>query len=291
MSIEIYSLIFASVAFFGLAVVAFLMHAIGRVKVDNEKAAAIAAAIRGGAMTFLSAEYKIIAVAIVCVGAFITFWAQNTTAAVVFACASIISMITGYIGMRAATSANVRTALAAKNKGEHAAFMIAFFGGGVMGFAVASFGLAGLGALFYLYYGRPDFAMILTSFALGCSLVAFFARIGGGIYTKSADVGADLVGKVEAGIPEDDPRNPAVIADNVGDCVGDTAGMGADIYESYVGALVAAMILALDAFPGEISYISLPLILAAIGLICSLIGLLSNLVPKFEPAAMLRNAG
>jgi K(+)-stimulated pyrophosphate-energized sodium pump len=291
MSITMYSLIVAKVAIFGLAVVAFLMHSIGRVKVDNEKASRIADAIRGGAMTFLSAEYKIIAIAVLCVAAFLAFWAGNVTASIVFACASVLSMLTGYIGMRAATSANVRTALAAKNKGEHAAFMMAFFGGGVMGFAVASFGLVGLGTLFYLYYGRTDFAMILTSFALGCSLVAFFARIGGGIFTKSADVGADLVGKVEAGIPEDDPRNPAVIADNVGDCVGDTAGMGADIYESYVGALVAAMILALDAFPGQIQYVSLPLMLASIGLIGSLVGLMSNLVIKCAPAAMLRNAG
>src|SRR5579872_6239767 len=291
MSITMYSLILAKVAIFGLAVVAFLMHSIGRVKIDNEKASHIAQAIAGGAMTFLRAEYKIIAVAVVCVMAFLAFWAGNVTAAMVFACGSLLSMLTGLIGMRAATSANVRTALAAKNKGEHAAFMMAFFGGGVMGFAVASFGLIGLGTLLYVYSDRPDFAMILTSFALGCSLVAFFARVGGGIYTKSADVGAVLDGKVEAGIPEDDPRNPAVIADNVGDCVGDTAGMGADIYESYVGALVASMILALEAFPGRIEYISLPLMLAAAGLVGSLIGLMSNLILKCEPAAMLRNAG
>src|SRR3984957_4346802 len=284
MSISMYSLIFATVAALGIAVVAFLMYAIGRVSVDNAKAKQIAHAIRGGAMTFLKAEYSIIAVAVIIITACIAFGAQNMTAACAFACASLMSMATGYIGMCAATAANVRTALAAKNQGEHAAFMIAFFGGGVMGFAVASFGLAGLGALFYLYYDRPDLALILTSFAFGCSLVAFFARIGGGIYSKSADVGADLVGKIEAGIPEDDPRNPAVIADNVGDCVGDTAGMGADIYESYIGAMVSSIILALSTGITDINYVSLPLMLSALGLGASALGLFSNLFLKQEPS-------
>src|SRR5579872_954481 len=287
MSITMYSLILAKVAIFGLAVVAFLMHSIGRVKIDNEKASHIAQAIAGGAMTFLRAEYKIIAVAVVCVMAFLAFWAGNVTAAMVFACGSLLSMLTGLIGMRAATSANVRTALAAKNKGEHAAFMMAFFGGGVMGFAVASFGLIGLGTLLYVYSDRPDFAMILTSFALGCSLVAFFARVGGGIYTKSADVGADLVGKVEAGIPEDDPRNPAVIADNVGDCVGDTAGMGADIYESYVGSVIGSIALALHFFAGDLAYLSLPIMLCAIGLISSIVGLFSIFLFRTQLSKML----
>ena len=160
--------------------------------------------------------------------------------------------------MRAATIANVRTTMAAKDHGEHQAFMVSFFGGGVMGFAVASFGILGLGGLFYLFVDRPDFVEIITCFALGASFVAFFARVGGGIFTKSADVGADLVGKLEAGIPEDDPRNPAVIADNVGDCVGDTAGMGADIYESYVGVVVAAIILAIHQFWYEFDLRYLP---------------------------------
>lgn len=290
MSIMHYFLIFIGIAAFGLAVVAFLLSSIQRIQVDNQKANKIADAIRMGAMTFLRAEYKIIALVVVCLAAVMAFIMQNTIVAIVFAVGSVFSMITGFIGMRAATAANVRTTIAAKDKGEHDAFMISFFGGGVMGFAVASFGLLGLGVIFYLFYDRPDFVMLLTSFAAGGSLVAFFARIGGGIYTKSADVGADLVGKVEAGIPEDDPRNPAVIADNVGDCVGDTAGMGADIYESYVGAIVASTILATNAYGNLLNYISFPIMLAAIGLVSSLFGLLSNLVLKFEPAAMLRNA-
>lgn len=291
MSVLMYSIIFASVAVLGLAVVAFLMHSIQRVYVDHEKAAHIASAIRGGAMTFLKAEYSIITLFVLLIGGGIAFFVGNLFAALLFAKGAFLSMATGYIGMRAATAANVRTTLAARSKGEHAAFMMAFFGGGVMGFSVASFGLLGLGSIFYLFHDRSDIVILLTCFGLGCSLVAFFARVGGGIYTKSADVGADLVGKVEAGIPEDDPRNPAVIADNVGDNVGDTAGMGADILESYVGSIVAAMILAYDSFAGQYAYLTLPLMLAAIGLAASLVGLVSNLIVKFEPAAMLRSAG
>jgi K(+)-stimulated pyrophosphate-energized sodium pump len=159
-----------------------------------------------------------------------------------------------------------------------------------MGFAVASFGLFGLGTVFYLFKDHAEFVGILTCFALGASLVAFFARIGGGIYTKSADVGADLVGKIEAGIPEDDPRNPAVIADNVGDCVGDTAGMGADIYESYIGALASSIIIAISIYGDNLTYLTLPLMLAAFGLASSVLGLMSNLLLKLEPARMLNNA-
>jgi len=286
-----YYLIFAGIALFGLSVVAFLMNAIQRVRVDNEKAAKIAHAIHGGAMTFLKAEYKIIAVVVIVVACLIGFIFKSALAAGIFVIGAIVSMTTGLIGMHAATLANVRTAMAAKNKGEYAAFMIAFFGGGAMGFSVASFGLLGLGTIFYLFHDHADFVIFLTSFGLGGSLVAFFARVGGGIYTKSADVGADLVGKVEAGIPEDDPRNPAVIADLVGDNVGDTAGMGADIYESYVGAIAASMILAITGYPGLYTYITLPLMLAAIGLVGSLIGLISNLLVRLSPATMLRNAG
>lgn len=210
--------------------------------------------------------------------------------ALAFAAGSLLSMSTGFIGMNAATDANVRTTLAARNQGEHAAFLVAFFGGGVMGFAVASFGLLGLGTLFYCCHDHPQFILLITVFGIGASLVAFFARVGGGIYTKSADVGADLVGKVEAGIPEDDPRNPAVIADNVGDCVGDTAGMGADIYESYVGAMIASIILATNMYNGDIAYVSLPIMLAALGLFASVIGLLFNFVIQAEPISMLMNA-
>lgn len=291
MSIQMYYLIFAGISLFGLSVVIFLINAIQRIRVDNEKAAKIAKAIHGGAMTFLKAEYKIIAVVVFIVACIIGFIFKSALASGIFVIGSVVSMVTGLIGMHAATLANVRTAMAAKNKGEYAAFMVAFFGGGAMGFSVASFGLLGLGTIFYLFHDHVDFVVFLTAFGLGGSLVAFFARVGGGIYTKSADVGADLVGKIEAGIPEDDPRNPAVIADLVGDNVGDTAGMGADIYESYVGAIVASMILALTLFPGEYVYSTLPLMLAALGLVGSLVGLISNLLVRLSPATMLRNAG
>jgi K(+)-stimulated pyrophosphate-energized sodium pump len=275
---------------FGLIVVAYLFNKVKSIEVTNAKAKKISDAIREGAMAFLEQEYKIIGIVIAIIAAALAFYAGKPVAAGAFIAGSIISMLTGFIGMSAATYANVRTTMAAKDSGEREAFLISFFGGGVMGFAVASFGILGLGAIYHFYFGHPDFVQILTSFGLGGSLVAFFARVGGGIYTKSADVGADLVGKVEAGIPEDDPRNPAVIADNVGDCVGDTAGMGADIYESYVGAMVSAIILALSIHNGDIRYIALPIILSAIGLASSVVGLFSNLIFKMEPAAMLRNA-
>ncbi len=280
----------AAVAVLGLAVVALLFVSINRLKVDQEKAKEIAGAIRQGAMTFLREEYKIISVVVIAIAVLLALVLKMQLAALVFMCSALISMLTGFIGITAATSANVRTTIAAKDSGEHAAFMVSFFGGGVMGFAVASFGLLGLSSIFYFFADRSDFVILLTSFGLGASLVAFFARVGGGIYTKAADVGADLVGKIEAGIPEDDPRNPAVVADNVGDCVGDTAGMGADIYESYVGALVSSTILAISAFGITSLYAVLPLTLATIGLVSSIFGLLSNLLFKSEPSKMLHNA-
>jgi len=278
---------FVGVSFVGLSVVFFLFNKINRLQVKSAKANKIAFAIADGAMTFLREEYKIIAIFALSVALFITF-AMSLLAGVLFIFGAAISMMTGFIGIRAATIANVRTTMAAKEKGEHAAFLISFFGGGVMGFSVASFGLLGLGTIFYLYVGRPDFASLLISFSLGASLVAFFARVGGGIYTKSADVGADLVGKIELGIPEDDPRNPAVIADNVGDCVGDTAGMGADIYESYIGAMASSIILGISFFGAtNILYLSFPLVLAVFGLLGSLIGLFFNFIVKLKPAKML----
>ncbi|MFI5333483.1 MAG: sodium-translocating pyrophosphatase, partial [Candidatus Babeliales bacterium] len=284
-----YFLTFIGSASFGFVVVYALLCKIRSIPVDDHRAKHIADAIRAGAMTFLREEYRIIlmVVAAVTLG---MIWLAGLTVGCAFAVGSFCSMTTGYIGMRAATDANVRTTLQAKSHGEHAAFLVAFFGGGVMGFAVASFGLLGLGTLFYLFADHPQFVLILTVFSIGASLVAFFARVGGGIYTKSADVGADLVGKLEAGIPEDDPRNPAVIADNVGDCVGDTAGMGADIYESYVGAMVASIILAVTLHDNDPKILSLPIMLSALGLFGSVIGLASNLVLKAEPIKMLLNA-
>jgi K(+)-stimulated pyrophosphate-energized sodium pump len=272
----------------GFGVVFLLFNQIRRLKIDNEKAGKISAAIKKGAMTFLREEYKIILLVIAVIALGLLFIGK-TLAATFFCLGSLTSMLTGFIGMVAATDANVRTTLAAKNKGEHAAFLVSFFGGGVMGFAVASFGILGLSFVLYFSYNHPDFVQLLTSYGLGASLVAFFARVGGGIYTKSADVGADLVGKLEAGIPEDDPRNPAVIADNVGDCVGDTAGMGADIYESYIGAMVSSVILASNVYT-SLNFITLPIMLSLIGLGSSFIGLASNLIFKLQPASMLRNA-
>ncbi|HBR70723.1 TPA: sodium-translocating pyrophosphatase [Candidatus Dependentiae bacterium] len=287
-----YYQLFIGVAALGLAVVAYLFRCILKISVTNEKAEKIAAAIRQGAMTFLREEYKIISIVVLIGALILAFIGKSPIAAITFVVGAIFSMATGFIGMRAATAANVRATLAAKEKGEHQAFMQAFFGGGVMGFSVASFGLLGLSLLLYFFFGQEIFVKLLTSFGLGGSLVAFFARVGGGIYTKSADVGADLVGKLEAGIPEDDPRNPAVIADNVGDCVGDTAGMGADIYESYVGAMVSSMILAISFFDGADAflYVTLPLMLSSIGLVGSVLALFVNSLFKTSPAAMLRNA-
>lgn len=289
-----YFLFPALAAALGLVIVGFLLWAIAALPAGT-KAEHIARAIRSGAMTFLKEEYSIISVVVLVVAAAL-FFVLGLYAALFFVFGAVLSLTTGLIGMHAATLANVRTTYAASEKGEHAAFMAAFFGGGVMGFAVASFGLLGLGFIFYLFFGTPVYATAtfenyIICFGVGASLVAFFARVGGGIYTKSADVGADLVGKLEAGIPEDDPRNPAVIADNVGDCVGDTAGMGADIYESYVGASVAAIIVALtSAEYSDIGHATLPLMLSAIGLFGSALSLVSALFLKLSPAAMLRSA-
>ncbi|MCL4380263.1 sodium-translocating pyrophosphatase [Candidatus Dependentiae bacterium] len=285
-----YAATLIAVACLGLLVMAGLLYRIAQLPVANAQANGIANAIARGAMTFLQEEYTIIAIVIALVAGTLLVVASYQLA-LAFCAGALLSMLTGFIGMRAATLANVRTTIAAKERGIHAAFLVAFFGGGVMGFAVAGFGLLGLGTLLYLFGATHQFATIITAFGLGASLVAFFARVGGGIYTKSADVGADLVGKLEAGIPEDDPRNPAVIADNVGDCVGDTAGMGADIFESYVGAMVSATILGINEF-GLVAfpYTTLPMILSAIGLVGSIIGLAANAVMRLEPAAMLRSA-
>lgn len=279
----------AGVALVGLALVVFLLKRIRALPVTNDVAERIACAIREGAMTFLKEEYKVIGVVVAIVGALLAYFASPLAAGVFFA-GAVLSLTAGLIGMRAATDANVRTAIAAKDKGERSAFLVAFLGGGVMGFAVASIGLLGLGTLLYFAADRADFKLLLTAFGVGASLVAFFARVGGGIYTKSADVGADLVGKLEAGIPEDDPRNPAVIADNVGDCVGDTAGMGADIYESYVTAMVSSILLAATAYNANPVYLLFPVMVSVLGLLGSFGGLLANLIIKAEPAAMLRNA-
>lgn len=273
----------------GFLLIFFLMRTIKQQDIGNEKAEKIANAIKIGAMTFLKEEYRVIGLVVLPVILLLAYFG-TIVAAMCFFVGALFSLLCGLIGMKAATDANVRTTIAAKEKGEHDAFMIAFWGGGVMGFAVASFGILGLGTLIWLFWDNSDFISYISSFGFGASLVAFFARVGGGIFTKSADVGADLVGKLEAGIPEDDPRNPAVIADNVGDCVGDTAGMGADIYESYVGAMIGSIALATTKHSGMLGYITLPVVLSVIGLAGSFLGLLANTAIKAPPAAMLRNA-
>jgi len=285
-----YFCICVTASFAGIAIVLLLFQRINAIKVTDLKAAKIADAIAQGAMIFLKEEYTVIAIVVALIAGIIAFVAKEPVAAVIFIIGSILPALTGFLGMKAATMANVRTTMAAKNEGEYGAFLVAFFGGGVMGFAVASLGLLGMTILFYFFVDSVKLPLILTCFSLGASLVAFFARIGGGIYTKSADVGADLVGKLEINIPEDDPRNPAVIADNVGDCVGDTAGMGADIYESYVGTLASSMILCLNEYGVSLPFLTLPLMLASLGLIGSAIGLSSSLVLRLEPSAMLNCA-
>lgn len=238
---------------------------IDKVSPGNERMKEISTYIQEGAMAFLSRQYKSLAIFIVVLFAILGFLITWTTA-ICFFFGAIFSILAGYFGMKVATKANVRTANAARESGMTKALNVAFSGGAVMGMCVVGLGLLGVG-LAYIIFEDPN---IVTGFGLGASSIALFARVGGGIYTKAADVGADLVGKVEAGIPEDDPRNPAVIADNVGDNVGDVAGMGADLFESYVGAIISAITLGIPAF-GE-SGIHLALALSAVGILASIIG-------------------
>ena len=225
----------------------------------------ISDAIHDGAMVFLRKEYQILTVFIVVVF-LLLFVAVARQTAIAFLFGAAFSMLAGFVGMKAATRANVRTAQAAANGGQAPALGVAFLGGAVMGLSVASLGLIGLG-VFFLWFVKTDPGFI-SGFAMGASSIALFARVGGGIFTKAADVGADLVGKIEAGIPEDDPRNPGVIADNVGDCVGDTAGMGADIFESYVGSVVATIAIGATMGAQAFNYMSLPLLVVGVGAYC-----------------------
>ena len=245
----------------------------------------IAAAIHTGAMAFLRREYSILAVFIVVVAVFLSLAISRYTA-LAFVAGALCSMLAGFVGMKAATKANVRTAEAARSIGRDKAHAVAFFGGSVMGLTVAALGILGLG-LFFLRWPEP---LVINGFAMGASSIALFARVGGGIFTKSADVGADLVGKLEAGIPEDDPRNPAVIADNVGDNVGDIAGMGADLFESYVGSIVAAIALG-SILPNPVAMMLLPIAIVTAGLVASAVGILSvALLQRLDPEVALRNA-
>lgn len=244
----------------------YLTKKVGRQDAGTDRMKEIAAFIHEGARAFLTAEYKILIVFVAVLFILIGVGIGNWVTAVCFLVGALFSTVAGYIGMNVATKANVRTAAAAKDSGMNKALSIAFSGGAVMGMAVVGFGLFGAGVIYALTKNSD----VLSGFSLGASSIALFARVGGGIYTKAADVGADLVGKVEAGIPEDDPRNPAVIADNVGDNVGDVAGMGADLFESYVGSLVSAITLGV-VYAKESGAI-FPLVIAALGVLASVIG-------------------
>ena len=282
-------------------VCAFVIYVVmTRYDEGGEKIRKIADAIHEGAMVFMHLEYRMLA--LFTLPLFIIlyyFLGQNT--ALAFAVGALSSALAGYLGMFAATKANVRTTHAAQTSGAAGALTVAFYGGSIMGLCVASLGLLGLGALYWFFGGDPEATHAIHGFGMGASSVALFSRVGGGIFTKSADVGADLVGKIEAGIPEDDPRNPGVIADNVGDNVGDVAGMGSDIFESYCGAMIATIAIAstlalggtygiqalapLAADSAQQALMFLPLALASLGLICSVVGILvvrsmSNSAPE-----------
>ena len=252
----------------------------------NERMKEIAKAIAEGAEAFLFAEYRILLFFVCSLFLCIGFGTRSWLSAVAFIFGALLSTLAGYFGMRSATAANVRTAEAARQYGMKKALSIAFSGGSVMGMCVAGFGIFGIG----LFYMLTKDVGVLSGFSLGASSIALFARVGGGIYTKAADVGADLVGKVEAGIPEDDPRNPAVIADNVGDNVGDVAGMGADLFESYVGALVSAMTLG-ALMENMIGGVAFPLLLAGLSLIACVLGSILVLALGGEdPSKVLKTA-
>ena len=269
----------------------------------TEKMIEIADAIHDGAMAFLKREYSILAIFVIVVAGLLG-WGIGLSTMYAFVAGAACSIMAGLSGMQSATYANVRTTEAARSKGEGAALLISFNGGAVMGIAVASLGLIGLGLLFRVY-GHPETAYVINGFGMGASSIALFARVAGGIYTKAADIGADLVGKLEAGIPEDDPRNPGVIADNVGDNVGDVAGMGADIFESYVGSMIATIAIAatlgmagLDQLKAAASMsdgdikallMSLPLVFSVIGIIASFLGIMSmRILKSASPASALR---
>lgn len=245
-------------------------------------------AIHEGAMVFLRREYSILVIFIIAVFLILAV-ALTIQTACAFLLGAGFSMLCGFIGMKSATRANVRTAWAANQFGQDRALRIAFSGGSVMGLSIASLGLMGLGIAYLLYQNGIIAAGDINGFAMGASSIALFARVGGGIFTKAADVGADLVGKVEAGIPEDDPRNPATIADNVGDNVGDIAGMGADLFESYVGSVVATIAIGATMMEMSFAWMSLPLLIIIGGLVASIIGVGSiRIFEKMNPALALR---
>ena len=286
------------------ALIVYLL--VKRYPAGQEKVRRIADQIHRGAMTFMRREYSLLAIFALVLLVLIILFKEHlgVRTGIAFCAGAIASALAGWIGMYTATKANVRTTTAAQTRGAAAALSAAFFGGSIMGLAVASLGLLGLGLVYYFFGGNPEHAHHIHGFGMGASTVAIFSRVGGGIYTKSADVGADLVGKTEENIPEDDPRNPGVIADNVGDNVGDVAGMGSDIFESYCGSMIASIAIAatlglsglLELFVVEVVesqaravLMSLPLTLASTGLICSILGIIIvRTQSNRDPALALR---
>ena len=275
----------------GLAIAFIIYHIMSRHNHGDGIVTKIGDQIHLGAMVFMAREYKMLTMfaVVLLIAIFASPLGANT--AIAFIAGALSSATAGYLGMYAATKANVRTAVAAHNHGQGLALSIAFYGGSVMGLCVASLGLVGLGAVYWYFGGDPETAHAIHGFGMGASVVALFSRVGGGIFTKSADVGADLVGKIEAGIPEDDPRNPGVIADNVGDNVGDIAGMGSDIFESYCGSMIACIAIASTmAMEIRSGMMFLPLALASIGLIASVCGIgIVRFRSNAAPEAALRS--
>ena len=282
----------------GLLIAFMLYRKVDAIEIENKTVATITGRIQDGAMAFLMAEYRMLAIFIVVVAALLFVGGEDNglgmETMVAFIIGALCSVAAGFSGMQSATSANGRTAQAAANGGQAAALTTSYNGGAVMGLAVGGLGLFGISLMYYMTdpVGGDGFLSVenVAGFGMGASSIALFARVGGGIYTKAADVGADLVGKVEAGIPEDDPRNPGVIADNVGDNVGDVAGMGADIFESFVGSIIAAMVIAQASEELGADYLMIPIALAVVGYISSIIGVFSIAGMKnMHPGAALRN--
>ncbi len=268
-------ILYPIIGLIALLFAAFLSSKINKVSAGDDRMKEISSYIHEGAMAFLKREYKTLAIFIVVLFVILAV-GINVQTAVCFLVGSIFSTLAGFFGMQVATRANVRTANAAREKGMNGALSVAFSGGAVMGMCVVGLGILGVSALYIILTSMnidpEEVVNIITGFGLGASSLALFGRVGGGIYTKAADVGADLVGKVEAGIPEDDPRNPAVIADNVGDNVGDVAGMGADLFESYVGSIIAAITLGLIATDYGVVGVVFPLAVSGVGILASIIG-------------------
>ena len=300
------SLVGIAAALYGLLTARKLFRKVDSVPVSNETVAGIGKQIQDGAMAFLRAEYRVLTIFVLLVAFLLIFATDSWQTPIAFLLGAISSVIAGFAGMRAATTANTRTAMAASSQGAGEALQVAYNGGAVMGLCVGGLGLLGISVMYLLWGHGLDTVQYISGFGMGASSIALFARVGGGIYTKAADVGADLVGKVEAGIPEDDPRNPGVIADNVGDNVGDVAGMGADIFESFVGSLIASIVLGAtitQATSGMMfaegyvltgddrsALMALPVLLAILGFGSSIVGVFSmNRLKNSDPASALRN--